>query len=543
MLTSQLADTQKQIDKLVTELRHLRAHVVLSNDPIGASSSKVAIDPALEGVRGRSPIKNLSASTTLGDARAEHLLLAARRVRIARQANPTVGRLSLDELKRGGVVGPEGGLGYAEGYGGTVEEGDEFSDSDEDDLQPEYDLEPRGSGSVLKSKRKESTSQGTPLLPRAKRSGKRSLPPATPSRQRARPPQPQTTPGGSTLTDLLRAAEMATRPGTPTPERNSQIPMSAMSATRSTNRADSRSESPDKRVRELPSNSTPAGWSRARRISGMDLEEKAGSRRVGFPSVGQGEGDESAPESQGSHPDASALDLLAQASQLDEVQTSQEASGPNSQLSSSARFGEMLGPDSQVQQPDVGNSSPKSHTTEGLAPAIDLRSSAGEPVQDHQIDPSLANMPHPSYTQTTAATPRHGRKPSMTSELATPVQRNYFGDEGDFEDTPMQYSAGRDSIGFDQPQQGSFASPTGATVPGLGKYVHLTSNMPARRMRSPYLKWTQEEVSNNDVSRRNADAQDELLARAVAMHGEKWDLVSKGVPTRSYHQVRQRCVG
>lgn len=34
--------------------------------------------------------------------------------------------------------------------------------------------------------------------------------------------------------------------------------------------------------------------------------------------------------------------------------------------------------------------------------------------------------------------------------------------------------------------------------------------------------------------------QDELLARAVAIHGEKWDLVSKGVPTRSYHQVRQR---
>jgi hypothetical protein len=26
------------------------------------------------------------------------------------------------------------------------------------------------------------------------------------------------------------------------------------------------------------------------------------------------------------------------------------------------------------------------------------------------------------------------------------------------------------------------------------------------------------------------------------MHGEKWDLVSKGVPTRSYHQVRQRLV-
>ena len=32
------------------------------------------------------------------------------------------------------------------------------------------------------------------------------------------------------------------------------------------------------------------------------------------------------------------------------------------------------------------------------------------------------------------------------------------------------------------------------------------------------------------------------MARAVAIHGEKWDLVSKGVPTRSYHQVRQRYV-
>lgn len=37
-----------------------------------------------------------------------------------------------------------------------------------------------------------------------------------------------------------------------------------------------------------------------------------------------------------------------------------------------------------------------------------------------------------------------------------------------------------------------------------------------------------------------ADKQDELLTRAVMEHGEKWDLVSKCVPTRSYHQVRQR---
>jgi hypothetical protein len=42
------------------------------------------------------------------------------------------------------------------------------------------------------------------------------------------------------------------------------------------------------------------------------------------------------------------------------------------------------------------------------------------------------------------------------------------------------------------------------------------------------------------VLERKLISQDELLARAVAQHGEKWDMVSKGVPTRSYHQVRQR---
>ena len=31
-----------------------------------------------------------------------------------------------------------------------------------------------------------------------------------------------------------------------------------------------------------------------------------------------------------------------------------------------------------------------------------------------------------------------------------------------------------------------------------------------------------------------------MLAKAVAIHGQKWDSVSKMVGTRSYHQVRQR---
>ncbi|KIJ13337.1 hypothetical protein PAXINDRAFT_181363 [Paxillus involutus ATCC 200175] len=47
-----------------------------------------------------------------------------------------------------------------------------------------------------------------------------------------------------------------------------------------------------------------------------------------------------------------------------------------------------------------------------------------------------------------------------------------------------------------------------------------------KRQRSPYIKWSKEE--------------DVLLAQAVAKYGQKWDLVQKALPSRGYHQVRQR---
>lgn len=48
----------------------------------------------------------------------------------------------------------------------------------------------------------------------------------------------------------------------------------------------------------------------------------------------------------------------------------------------------------------------------------------------------------------------------------------------------------------------------------------------AKKSRSPYIKWTLEE--------------DELLLRAIAKYGIRWDFVSKDLPNRSYHQCRQR---
>jgi hypothetical protein len=317
----------------------------------------------------------------MGDARAEHLLLAAKKVRTMRSSNKDIGHLTLEELRKRGVVGPDGGVGYSEGYGGD----DEPVDSDE---EKPLASPARGSSS-------------TPLLPRPKK--KRA--PTTPSRARGNRQAPATTPGGN-FNDLLLAAEMATRPGTPTRGQPATV-----SAARTTHYVPSTFESPSKKPRRAREAPATVEWS-SRRMWNSDVSPRASSSR-------HEEG-------------ASALDLLAQASQ-------DVATGGPSRLEGSSRGHTPLGPAIKLDQtPTPGR---------------------GFPSADDPFD--------------------------------------------------------------------TFASPTaGAAVPGLGKYVHLSSAMPARRVRSPYLKWTKEE--------------DELLTRAVMEHGEKWDLVSKCVPTRSYHQVRQR---
>ncbi|WRT63408.1 uncharacterized protein IL334_000313 [Kwoniella shivajii] len=488
LMAPRLADTQRQIDKLVTELRLLRSQVLINSHPIAKAGDQIAADPlptmshqpGSAKPKSRSPTK-LPGKTTMGDARAEHLLLAARRIRTLRESDDTVGRLTLEELKKNGVVGPNGGLGYSEGYAGVESEAeDEFSEEDEKPTQ----LRRASMSTIAKTKGKVSQPLGTPLLPRPKKV-KRTQPtpmPQTPSKSnRKQHPPPQTTPGGSNFNDLLRAAEMATRPGTPTPEERSQIvPLSAMSATRSTTRVrdDSASErgSPVKRIRR---------------------DDWSPTRQDDLPLPTQ----QTVPESQGS---ASALDLLAQASQLEVAQSgelsSSSSSGP---LHSAARLGGLIDSNGGER-----SSSPARSVDEMLGPAIDLTpySRPVLPVEEvHLSDPTLS-------------TPKNRpRAYSGTSDLATPMTAREYAS-----------STAYPTPGADREiDESEFASPMGGGgVPGLGKYVHLTSSMPARRIRSPYLKWTVEE--------------DELLARAVALHGEKWDLVSKGVPTRSYHQVRQR---
>ncbi|KLT39484.1 hypothetical protein CC85DRAFT_288465 [Cutaneotrichosporon oleaginosum] len=431
LMAPRLVDTQQQIERLVHELRVLRTHVMLQTSafteeqehdeqerridqtPTAGTSSATKRTPAQPSKPAR------MSKAVMGDARAEHLLLAAKKVRSMRQQNKNIGLLTLEELQRKGVVGPDGGLSYSEGYGGLPEE-DELLPSDEDDRKPST------STATPAYHRPSSTakSTGTPLLPRQKKVKRNA--PTTPSRARTAQQAPQTTPGGSNFNDLLLAAEMATRP--PTPSRS--VPNN-MSSARTTSLWEATAmQSPTKKSKRQPP--ATVEWSTRRHIN------KEGD---GSPNRGEG---------------GSALDLLAQASQ----DVAQGSSGGG--LSSAARLGGAMEGDSRHAYRAHGS---RSETP--LGPAINLDSRA----------------------------------------------------------TPSHFPPGHDNP-FVGGSPGAFQSPTGAAVPGLGKYVHLSSTVPARRVRSPYLKWTKEE--------------DELLTRAVMEHGEKWDLVSKCVPTRSYHQVRQR---
>ena len=425
-----------------------------------------------------------------------------------REVDDRVGRLTLRELQRGGVVGPEGGVGYSEGYSGPVEEEEDESDSDLEDDKPILPSQSeRRPSSATKTKGKGAVSaQTTPLLPRAKRSGKRSLPPTTPLRGiRTHAQPPNTTPGGSNFSDLLRAAEMATRPGTPPKDqsRGSHMPISAMSATRSTTRARDESTTDNGgSVKRARRDSPSTSWARGNQSSSAGTREESvaeelmGMGQNSFPVVPAIELTSShAPQD---HPEAFALDLLAQASQLDVAQTVSQDS--EKQPERATRFDRVL---EEGERDDISNSE-GSGSDFGLAPAIDLKSgssSAPNPIEEHRMDPALAGLPRPDDI---VATPKLiPRTQSFTTDVHTPArtynQLIYPTPDMSLGETPGRGGSapyiGRDDLLSDELPLGSFASPTGATVPGLGKYVHLTSSMPARRVRSPYLKWTIEEVS------------------------------------------------
>lgn len=538
ILIIQLVDTQRQIDKLVTELQHLRSQVVISTHPFdaptrahpplmpqslpqyppGFDQSEVAgpsrIDRSVQAkpVRRSSSPKGPIRSTIMGDARTEHLLLAARKVRAMRATDDRVGRLTLDELKKGGVIGPDGGLGYSEGYGGITFDGDEDDDEGESEIEdkPSFAIpDRRNSITGGKGKSRFGGPPPTPGLPTKKSHHKKKQPPSTPGASKSTSRQPLTTPGGSNFSDLLRAAELATRPGSPT---GVSRPLNT-SATRSTNYpSQSREETPVEEQGPHKKARKDASWKRGRPMEerrGDDDEDAEGEADVVTPEGRDGKGGV----------DKSALDLLLQASQIDSPEGS---SGKGKEKEKSL---------SHIQLPT-------------LAPPLELRQS--NQILDHMIDPSLADLPRQPQGRTTANATPYAPATSSTPALATPRQRprglsnaSVLNGETDtparnnwaslYQDSPFdeglhafspplvakreRFSSISGMGGLNGNGDGAsgsgenmtapaFNSPTGGTVPGLGKYVHLTNSMPARRMRSPYLKWTVEEVSSFLIVRR-----------------------------------------
>ncbi|KAF9235557.1 hypothetical protein BU15DRAFT_51241 [Melanogaster broomeanus] len=174
-----------------------------------------------------------------------------------------------------------------------------------------------------------------------------------------------------------------------------------------------------------------------------------------------------------------------------ETRTSQLPQTPSTKVDNSA--------DATPKQTSSDPITPRSHgenedVTSGVHPPITLPNS----------DPTFLQQ----RTPTVSASENHEGLPAATQIR----QRS--------ETAPAVSQAGGENSA-----SSSVPSTTVAKNKDIGRVVGRDAPM-TRRQRSPYVKWSKEE--------------DELLAQAVAKYGQKWDLVQKALPSRGYHQVRQR---
>jgi hypothetical protein len=164
------------------------------------------------------------------------------------------------------------------------------------------------------------------------------------------------------------------------------------------------------------------------------------------------------------------LDLLAQASQLEVAQGS-----PTPEVE-----GETATEPLQFPTPTQQSIKPPSSTGSFLEPPIDLHPTPPFQPQSNSQPQTVNDQSEPQTIKTPHSRPRN-LSISQLSELQTPRATFEVQHPGHATDPPIHQ--------YQSPQGGG-------GVPGLGKYVHLSSSMPARRVRSPYLKWTIEEVSS-----------------------------------------------
>ena len=124
----------------------------------------------------------------------------------------------------------------------------------------------------------------------------------------------------------------------------------------------------------------------------------------------------------------------------------------------------------------------------------------------------MRTMPHPMHAQSQSQSQSQSQapQPHPQADRSTPFTSQAPSVVGPAPH-PMQQQGSHPSAAFSAPPPG---------------FTSMRPMGPSANSRAPYTKWT--------------SAEDALLAKAVTIHGQKWDAVSKMVGTRSYHQVRQR---
>lgn len=429
----QMRNHESQLKALTQELHFLRPIAMNGRRPAQSPAQvKSSPPPRSHGLPPIvSPPQPQSRRQTLGDARSEHLLLAARRLRTLREKNPEIGLITAAHYTYASLQVPDPNAALEPYTEGASELDDEDGAKDR---TPRGKIRPKGkkaaSGSMAPPK--------TPITTSIKGKGRRKDDGAV-----------QRTPGGSLGTpgrgfeELLAAAQSLQHPTHPT----------------STLR-DAYAEPP-------ANSSTPTGppeSPKRRRVGSAGAGWVPGASTIG-PSGGEG----------GLH--TSALDLLALASSHDPASPAP---------SSSARLGGLLG--SGGSDNDVGSDSGRSagSASRGLEPAFALRTDVGDGFGHSFIgsDPPVAG---PSTTPSNARLPPDGSSPYLASRTPSALPQRV------------------------KEEFAGFASEADSQSPpaiGVAPFDSATNAVPARRVRSPYLKWSPDE--------------DELLARGVAKYGQKW---------------------
>lgn len=525
-LVIQIRDQESLVNALTEELHFLRASALhgLREAPVASPSHPNRALPVNRPIE--DPLPPPAQRQTLGDARSEHLLLAAKRLRSLRITNPDIGLIrtrdygqagmvvpdearALEDLLNGRRVGapPTGQVASGSGGAGAAAAPAVQADYRGMDVSEEDEMTPK---KRVRAKPKKQLSISTHAVPLAANAA--SIPiPRTPTaadkgkRRAGGPPEAvEMTPGGtvvpSSFDDLLMAAGVYSR----------HPPQIGVSATRGgasgegeddddVDQIESDSDSPalgdSPKRRRMTSG---AAWMAGQPLTSGNLnrqsEHPGGPLSANAPppktplntSTGSGKGE--------MH--SSALNLLALASFGSPVR-------PTDSTPSSVR------PDG-YQQPHAGGLEPafQLHSSPMLQHSSPIPSGGQSPAPPPFCPPPANGAPHPFQQPYTPLRPHHQHHQQQQQPLA-------------IEDLFSPASSVVDRVKYQDPLRPSPPPPLssdGPSTPSSQPFVNMSSangqigttgaagadpatlaNMPAKRVRSPYLKWSNDE--------------DELLAR------------------------------